>query len=107
MGEHRIQDYGFKKGDPRINRKGPPVGNKHMTTLLKDALINISANNGTKEDVAIIQALIRRAKAGDTKAIDMVFDRTEGKVQQTVDLKADIVTTELSLEERQKLLDLL
>lgn len=43
----------------------------------------------TANSEAIIAALLRRAKQGDTRAIDMVFDRTEGKVTQPIDMDTD------------------
>ena len=33
-----------------------------------------------------MEALVRKAEEGDTKAIDMVLDRIEGKVQSQTDI---------------------
>ena len=35
---------GFKKGDPRINRKGKLVGTKDKLTLLKEKIIDAALN---------------------------------------------------------------
>lgn len=69
-----------------LNPNGKPKGSKHMSTLLEEAIKAVAEDGGTTEDKEIVRALIKKAKAGDTKAIDMVFDRLEGKPGQAITL---------------------
>ena len=89
-----------------LNPKGN-LGHKHMTTLLLDAIKKVSSDTGTSDDILIVKALADKAKSGDTKAIDMIFERSDGKVTEKIDLNAEVNITELTLEEKEKLLGLL
>lgn len=71
------------------NPAGKPKGVKHMTTLLEEAIKAVAEGTGTTEDKLVVKALIDKAKQGDTKAIDMVFDRLEGKPKQTTEIETD------------------
>jgi len=57
-----------------------------MSTILLDAIKKVSEDKGTSEDVEIVKTLIRKAKQGDMKAIDIVFDRIEGKAPASLDV---------------------
>lgn len=69
----------FKKGeDPRRNLKGAPK--------LPD-LDELMAEGVSKEDlIGIISAQITRARKGDTRAADFIFDRGFGKPKQSTEL---------------------
>jgi hypothetical protein len=66
------------------NPAGKPKGIKHMTTILTEALIAVAENGGESEDIAIVKALIQKAKSGDVSAIREIWDRTEGKPVQAI-----------------------
>lgn len=95
----------FKKGVSG-NPKGKPVGAKHMTTLLMQAVRQVSKGEGTRADVEIVKKLIEKAKEGDTKAIEMIFDRSDGKPIQQVDARVMQIDP-LTIEQQQKLNQLL
>lgn len=103
---------GFDKNPQNINRTG--ANRSPMSAILKQLTddkvseieIIMTSDDGkirtkklkleTKQDfkTAISFILMQKALAGDLKAIDMIFDRTEGKalekVQQTIDNKINI-----------------
>ncbi len=54
--------------------------------LLKDTLNRIVTQDDAKRARNMMEALVRKAEEGDTKAIDMVLDRIEGKVQSQTDI---------------------
>jgi hypothetical protein len=62
-----------------LNPKGKEKGTKHMTTLLKEALKRVAGDSEDPNDVAIVNSLISSAKAGNISAIEMVFNRIDGK----------------------------
>lgn len=72
-----------------LNPEGRPKGARHMSTLLLEAVKKVAEDKGSSEDVQIVKALIKKAKEGDTKAIDIVFDRIEGKAPQSIDITTD------------------
>ena len=54
--------------------------------LLKDTLNRIVTQDDAKRARNMMETLVRKAEEGDTKAIDMVLDRIEGKVQSQTDI---------------------
>tara|TARA_R110000823_G_C15656131_1_gene471516 strand:+ start:295 stop:618 length:324 start_codon:yes stop_codon:yes gene_type:complete len=54
--------------------------------LLKDTLNRIITQDDALRARRVMEALVRKAEEGDTKAIDMVLDRMEGKVQSQTDI---------------------
>jgi hypothetical protein len=54
--------------------------------LLKDTLNRIVTQDDAKRARNMMEALVRKAEEGDTKAIDIVLDRLEGKVQSQTDI---------------------
>ena len=85
-------------GQTSLNPKGKPKGAKHMTTLLKDALKKVAEDTGDANDVAVVNALISSAKAGNISAIEMVFNRIDGKQGTLVgDLGDDERVSEISI----------
>lgn len=96
---------GFDKNPQNINRKGSP--GKSITKCLKELLdsnlvelelvqtkadgtkktvkINVEARDGMNKALSVI--LLRKALDGDLQAIKEIFDRTEGKATQPIELE--------------------
>ncbi len=71
------------------NPAGKPKGVRHLSTLLEEAIRRVAEDTGTPEDVAIVKKVIEKAKGGDMKAIEHIWDRLEGKAPQTIDITTD------------------
>ena len=69
----------FKKGDSNINRKGRPREGTTITDILKDTL--------DKDD--FVKNLIVLAKKGNTKAVELIYDRVDGKQKEEVEHSTD------------------
>lgn len=69
----------FVKDNP-----GKPVGAKHMTTKIWEAITKVSEGTGESDDVAIVKTLIEKAKGGDMRGIELVLGYIDGKPQQNV-----------------------
>jgi len=54
--------------------------------LLKDTLNRIVTQDDALRARNMMEALVRKAEEGDTKALDIVLDRLEGKVQSQTDI---------------------
>jgi hypothetical protein len=89
-----------------LNPLGKPVGARHMTTIIFDALSKVAKDTGTREDVEIVKTLLRKAKEGDTKAIEMIMDRTDGKPVQMIDQRVQNIPL-VSPEQEERLKKLL
>lgn len=79
----------FKEGESG-NPAGRPKGSKNLSTILKEMLseeieVNIDGEK-TKKKFAdiIVRKLVKKAHDGDLRAIQEIFDRTEGKAKQEV-----------------------
>lgn len=57
--------------------------------LMNDTLKRILLQDEAKRARRVMEALVAKAEDGDTKAIDMVLDRLEGKVVQENKLSGD------------------
>lgn len=85
----------FKKGQSG-NLKGAPKG-KRLSTILKGLMdIDFKAQNKLtkKKEIKtlaewVCHKLIYTALAGKTKAINIIFDRTEGKVPDNLTIHTD------------------
>ena len=64
-----------------LNPTGPKPGYKHMSTILTEALKDFAENSDKTYAHHIIKRLILNALSGKEKSIEMIFDRTEGKVK--------------------------
>lgn len=87
-----IEPHKFKPGTSG-NPAGRPVGARSLSTILKEMLeeevpVNIDGQPATKKQMKeiIIRKLLKGASDGDTKAINTIFDRTEGKAPQHLEL---------------------
>ena len=69
-----------------LNPAGKPKGARHLSTILLEAIKRVSDDKGSSDDIEIVKALVTKAKSGDTKAIDIVFDRIEGKAPQKLEV---------------------
>jgi hypothetical protein len=76
-----------------LNPAGKPKGVRHLSTLLKEALINEGA------DSELVKTLIKKALEGNDRSIQEIFDRLEGKPQQAIDLNANIEKKLIKLDE--------
>lgn len=84
----------FQKGfDERRNLEGRPEGAKSLSTQLREFLETTvkddDGENTTFRD-AIIKKLLQKAQKGDIKAIQEIFDRTEGKSKQSIEVEGDM-----------------
>ena len=103
----------FKKGEPSPNPSGRPKGSKNLSTILAEMLEEeVEVNEGgvkskKKFSDVIIRKLIKKGYEGDIKAIQVIFDRTEGAAKQEIKINGEISNQEsgFSQEEREKILD--
>jgi len=72
----------FVKGDSRINRHGRPKKLPELDTLLIEVLGR--EVSGSTELHLVIEALLKKAKAGDVRSAELLLDRYYGKVPQAV-----------------------
>jgi hypothetical protein len=79
----------FKPGESG-NPAGRAAGSKNMSTILKELLDEEIEIDGEKIPFksAIVKKLVRKANAGNLKAIQEIFDRTEGKAKQEMKIEA-------------------
>ena len=92
--EKRVPGDPFKKGDPRINRKGRPRVADELRDLILDVL---SEKAKTKDGGAVvidghaatnIEVIVRRMIT-DPKQFAILLERAYGKVTQPVNLSQD------------------
>lgn len=69
----------FIQGNP-----GKPKGTRHLSGLLEEAIRRVATDTGTSEDITIVKKVIEKAKEGDMKAIEHIWDRLEGKPMQSL-----------------------
>ena len=74
---NNLEGQGFHTNPERINKKGQP----HKVDL--SAIFDSTPESEVK---AIVDKLKARAKAGDTRAIELFFDRHSGKLKQEIAL---------------------
>jgi len=86
----------WKEGDPSPNPTGRPKGSRNLSTILRAMLeedVEILNDDGVKEKKqfqdAIIQKLVKKAAAGEIKAITEIFDRVEGKAKQEISMNLE------------------
>lgn len=84
-------DLRFKKGEV-ANPDGRPANKKYLSEIAREQLEEIPRGEleGRNADILIVLALIRKALGGDTKAIEMLHDWTEGKVPDKLKLESPI-----------------
>jgi hypothetical protein len=91
----------WKEGDPSPNPSGRPKGSRNLSTILREMLeeeieVIIDGVKSKKQfQEVIIRKLVKKANDGDLRAIQEIFDRTEGKAKQEVKSETK---TELSVK---------
>jgi hypothetical protein len=90
--EKRNPDGTWKEGVSG-NPVGKPKGVRHLSTLLKEALLKEGG------DSELVKTLIKKAIEGNDRSIQEIFDRLEGKPQQAIDLNANIEKKLIKLDE--------
>lgn len=78
----------FKKGDPRINRKGRPRKGGALTDLIKKELERREGDNIRTNKEIIADILVKEATKGNLQAIDRIYDRIEGKAVSIMDIES-------------------
>jgi hypothetical protein len=98
----RDQNGRIKPGSV-LNPDGKPKGTKHMSTILSGAL-DLSNKDGLTNQEVIIQKVIDLAKEGNMKAIELVWNRVEGKSPITIDqrIPKPIMEVDIDLTEAEK-----
>ncbi len=74
----QTKDTRFQLGESG-NPGGRPKG-KSLTAVLRELLEQIPKGDTAKLKERIVKALLDKALRGDTRALDIIFDRTDGKV---------------------------
>jgi hypothetical protein len=90
-----VLPYRLQKGET-ANPHGRPKGSKNLSTILREMLqkdVEIVNEDGSREKMplqyVLVRRLIRQAVNHDNlKAIQEIFDRVEGKPQQSFTLQA-------------------
>jgi hypothetical protein len=62
-----------------LNPNGKPKGTKHLSTILSESLQEASGKGDITNQEVIIQKVMDMAKSGDIRAIELVWNRIEGK----------------------------
>lgn len=93
-----LDDYKYKPGESG-NPNGRPPNKRYLSELARDLLKTIRKGDleGKTTDELVVLALIRKALSGDTRAIEMLHDWTEGKVPD----KHQIETGDISIVYKQ------
>lgn len=78
----------FKPGQSG-NPKGRPKKLPAIDKLLADVLGSEDEENS--EAKQILEALVKKAKKGDTRAAEILLDRGYGKPKQTIDIPGEVI----------------
>jgi hypothetical protein len=99
----------FTKGDTRINRKGRPKVGESLSSICRDALLEVlDPATGYRRIDSLIDKMTTQAQQGNDKARTELLTRAFGKpverIEQT-NVNQNYDFSNLSLEERMKLLE--
>ena len=86
----------WKKGQSG-NPNGRPKKDRCISDILREQGLNIIDGKHTNLQL-IVEKLYEKASGGDLKAIDMIFDRLEGKPAQKVEVEESILPTGFDIE---------
>lgn len=99
MGYFPNKSTQFKKGEVN-NPNGRPRGSKNIKTILREVLEvpkTMRSEDGEESKVSrleyICAKLVTMAEHGDLASIDRVFDRLEGKAEQSTKVVAEVSNT--------------
>lgn len=99
----------FKKGDPKINRKGRPKLGQSIAERFRDALAEpLDKANGYSKLDSMIDSIVTKALQGNQDAIEYCIARGYGKMidrLEAMNLNKNYDFSNLSLEDRMKLLE--
>lgn len=86
-----LKQYEFKPGQSG-NPAGRPPNKKYLSELAREMLKETRKGDlsGKTTDELVVLALVKQALRGDTKAIGMLHDWTEGKVADTHKFEGDL-----------------
>ena len=74
------------------NPNGRPKKDRCISDILKEQGMDVIVNKRTNLKL-IVEKLYEKARGGDLKAIDMIFDRLEGKPAQKVEVEETLLPT--------------
>lgn len=93
---------------PNNRAGGKPKGARHFSTLIRESIQKVAEGDAEPQDILMVKALAKKAKEGDLKALDMVFDRVDGKAEQSITLEADVNHNDgFTAEQKEALLNLI
>lgn len=75
------------------NPNGRPPNKKYLSEIARELLEEVPQGEleGRNTDILVVLALIRKALSGDTRAIEMLHDWTEGKVGLVIDIQGELI----------------
>ena len=79
-----LKEYEFKPNESG-NPGGRPKG-KSLTAVLRELLDQIPKGDTAKLKERIVKALLDKALRGDTRALDLIFERSDGKVKDELEV---------------------
>lgn len=100
----------FKKGDPRINKKGRPKKGESIAEKFRDAMAERFTEEGYSKLDSIIDAVIKKALQGNLDAIEFCIARGYGKMIDRIEAtntNKNFDFSNLSMEDRLKLHEML
>ena len=93
-----VEPYRMKPGTT-LNPAGRPKGARNLSTILREMLeeeieVNIDGKKERKQfkDV-LIRKLLKKANEGDLRAMQEIFDRTEGRAIQPMEQTGEVTVT--------------
>jgi hypothetical protein len=83
----------FKKGDERINKSGRPQKGTALTEILNSKMDAVKGGKSRREIIA--EKLLDLAESGDIAALKYIFDRTDGRPKESVELSGGAIDAKL------------
>ena len=83
----------FIKGDERINKSGRPAKGAALTEILNSKMDAVKDGKLRREIIA--ERLLTLAEGGDFNALRYVFDRTDGRPKESVELSGGAIDAKL------------
>lgn len=95
----------FKKGeDPRRNLKGAPKGSRHLSTLLKEALLKIADGHSESYDILLVKKVMKMAIVeGNETMIRLCWNYLDGMPIQGIEHSGKVEIESLTDEQKQSL----